>query len=558
MPDGPPEVLLNGWDADKVRHNIVNGLKWGPDGWLYGRHGIMATSSVGKPGTPEEERVKLNCGIWRYHPTRKVFEVVCHGTTNPWGSDWDEHGRMFFINTVIGHLWQAIPGAFFKRMYGEPLVPFRYGLMDQAADHYHWDTGHTWQDSRSAPSSDALGGGHAHSGLMIYQGQNWPTQYRGGAFMLNYHGRRINEDRLEPLDSGAVGRHAPDLARFEDPWFRGIDLDYGPDGSVYVLDWSDTGECHGTDNVNRDSGRIYRISWAGTNSAPQPSDSPSLVASLETNGLALASADELLQMQLQANEWFARHSRRLLQERATAGALPAHFASRILALFEQTSNGVEKLRLLFTLHDIGGDSRDWLLSQLGAQDEFLRGWAVRFLAETSAQDRGVQAAFARLAKAEPSPIVRLELASALQRLALADREGVAAALLDHAEDQKDRYLPLMLWYGVEPVTAKFPTDAIRLAAGSKIPIVRQYISRRLGDMMAKRPEAVNDLLRDASLWPAAQQIDVLRGLAEALGKTGHATMPSQWMALRERTAASRNDELVELTRSLGAIFGDPW
>lgn len=48
-PDGPPVVVLDGWDGNAVRHNIVNGLKWGPDGWLYGRHGILATSVVGIP-----------------------------------------------------------------------------------------------------------------------------------------------------------------------------------------------------------------------------------------------------------------------------------------------------------------------------------------------------------------------------------------------------------------------------------------------------------------------------------------------------------------------------
>ena len=64
-PDGPPEVLLDGWDAGPVRHNIVNGRKWGPDGWLYGRQGILATSKVGRPGTPAKERIPINCGIWR-------------------------------------------------------------------------------------------------------------------------------------------------------------------------------------------------------------------------------------------------------------------------------------------------------------------------------------------------------------------------------------------------------------------------------------------------------------------------------------------------------------
>ena len=100
IPDGPPVVVLDGWDGESIRHNIVNGLRWGPDGWLYGRHGITTTSLVGTPGTQPEQRVRMDCGIWRYHPTQKKFEVVCRGTTNPWGMDWDDHGQMFFINRL--------------------------------------------------------------------------------------------------------------------------------------------------------------------------------------------------------------------------------------------------------------------------------------------------------------------------------------------------------------------------------------------------------------------------------------------------------------------------
>src|SRR5882762_6387563 len=264
--DRPPEILLDGWNADAVRHNIVNGLKWGPDGWLYGRHGIMATSAVGKPGTPEAARTRLNGGIWRYHPTRKTFEVFCHGTTNPWGHDWDQYGELFFINTVIGHLWHGIPGAYYKRMYGEHLAPYRYGVMEQTADHFHWDSGKSWQDSREAGAgADVRGGGHAHSGLMIYLGAHWPAEYQGQVFALNFHGRRVNEDLLQGHGSGYVARHGPDFMKFQDPWFRGVDLDYGADGQVSVLDWSDTGECHenDADGVHRETGRIYKVSYSG-------------------------------------------------------------------------------------------------------------------------------------------------------------------------------------------------------------------------------------------------------------------------------------------------------
>ena len=178
VPDGKPQVLLNGWDGGRVRHNIVNGLRWGPDGWLYGRHGIQATSLVGTPETAPEHRTQLECGIWRYHPSRRVFEMVARGTTNPWGMDWDEHGQLFFINTVIGHLWHVVPGAYYQRMYGDHFDPHVYQLLPQNADHYHWNIAdERWSETKKigvTSKTDEAGGGHAHQGMMIYAGDNWP------------------------------------------------------------------------------------------------------------------------------------------------------------------------------------------------------------------------------------------------------------------------------------------------------------------------------------------------------------------------------------------------
>lgn len=76
IPDTEPEVVLEGFDFNRARHNVANGLRWGPVGWLYGRQGILAPSLVGKPGAPKEERTRINVGIWRYHPPRGIFEVV--------------------------------------------------------------------------------------------------------------------------------------------------------------------------------------------------------------------------------------------------------------------------------------------------------------------------------------------------------------------------------------------------------------------------------------------------------------------------------------------------
>src|SRR5205814_4134800 len=141
-------------------------------------------------------------------------------------------------NTIIGHLWHVIPGAHFKRMYGEDLNPRVYELIDQHADHYHWERSAGWKDSRGTEGkANDLGGGHAHVGLMIYQGDNWPERYRNTPFTVNMHGLRVNNDFLVRSGSGYVGRHTNDFLFFNDPWFRGVELLGGPDGGVYIADW---------------------------------------------------------------------------------------------------------------------------------------------------------------------------------------------------------------------------------------------------------------------------------------------------------------------------------
>ncbi len=112
VPDGPAEVILDGFDVPAENyHNVANGLRWGPDGWLYGRCGASAPGEIGVPGTAKNLRVPLRGGLWRFDPKAKVFEALNSGTTNPWGHDWNEFGEPFFINTVNGHLWHAITGA---------------------------------------------------------------------------------------------------------------------------------------------------------------------------------------------------------------------------------------------------------------------------------------------------------------------------------------------------------------------------------------------------------------------------------------------------------------
>ncbi len=548
-PDGEAEVLLDGWNDDAVRHNIVNGLRWGPDGWLYGRHGILATSQVGRPGAPAAERTPINCGIWRYHPTRRVFEAVAHGTTNPWGFDFDDNGQMFFINTVIGHLWHIVPGAHYKRMYGVDLNPHTYNLIDQCADHFHWDTKEAWSDIRklgvTATTSEA-GGGHAHSGLMIYLGGNWPEEYRGGVFTINLHGMRLNHDVLQRKGSGYVATHDKDFCQTTDRWFRGIDLIYGADGGVYLADWSDVGECHENDGVHRTSGRIYKFVYG----------KPKFDASLD---LAKKSNAELIDLQTEKNDWFVRQARRILQDRAAAGADMGEALTELRSRYESEKNVARKLRLLWCANVIGGAERGWLKAIAAkGENEHLVAWSLRLLADadvTGDESAALASVLAPTAAQNKSALVRLFAASACERLAHEHRWEVAERLAAHAEDAGDAMLPLMIWYAVEPAVAQFPEQAVKLVEHSQIPLVRQYVVRRLTENIETRPEAVNRIVELALSHDSAFRRDVLLGMSEALEGWRKAEAPPAWADLASAVKNSPED-VQRLVREISVVFGD--
>lgn len=448
-PDGEPEVLLDGFNVKTIGHNIVNGLRWGPDGWLYGRHGITDTSAVGAPGTPLEKRVKINCGIWRYHPTRKVFEAVAHGGTNSWGHDWNAEGELFMINTVIGHLWHVIPGAYYRRMFGTHLNPHVYEIIEQTADHFHWDTGaEKWSDIRQlgiTGKTDTLGGGHAHVGMLIYQGGLWPEKYHGAVLTCNLHGNRINMDTLHREGCGYVGKHAPDFMKAKDKWFRGIDLLTGPDGNVFVADWSDSGECHDNDGVHRSSGRIYKIVYG----EPQPARQFDLA---RMGGVALGEEE----IWHKNNNWW-------------------------------------KHRIAVVRQAVQNDREAYGVEDAQSQDG----------------------------------LVRLHLASALQRLPLDARWPIATALAKHAEDANDRQQPLMIWYGIEPAVAAEPMKGVKLIREAKIPTVRRLVARRIAEMIEDKPEAV-DALVALMTERADVRGDVLAGMAAGLDGFSSAKKPKGW------------------------------
>ena len=552
IPDGPPVVLLDGWNGETIRHNIVNGLRWGPNGWLYGRHGITGTSLVGTPGTQPEQRIRMDCGVWRFHPTQKKFEVVCRGTTNPWGMDWDDHGQMFFINTVIGHLWHVVPGAYMQRMYGEHFDPDLYELIGQTADHFHWDTTEAWSDIKKlgvTPTTDQAGGGHAHCGMMIYLGNQWPSKYRNQLFTANLHGRRINVDRLERAGATYTGRHEPDILSAGDPWFRCIELCYGADGGVYLADWSDIGECHDNDGVHRGSGRIYKISYDGKGRGG------GAAAGQDLGKLDNAA---LVQLQLNPNDWFVRHARRLLHERSLSATDFSDVHSQLFQMFEHQADDVTRqLRALWCLHVTGGLEESWLIDQLSHKSEHVRTWAIQLLVDHGDVPPHVRQAFEQQAKTETSGLVLTFLASSLRRMALEDRWALATTLAQHSEFAEDRVFPLMVWYGIEPAVVEQPGSAVELIAEARIPKVREFVARRVTSEIDRQPLAVDALVK-LLVSPGAEDAreDILTGMSVALKGWRQARQPTSWAAVAKTLSTDGDEALRGAVRELSLVFGD--
>jgi len=466
VPDSEPQVVLDGWDL-KAKHNVFNGLTWGPDGWLYGCNGILSNSQVGPPGTPSEARVPFNCGVWRLHPQRRTFEPVAWGTTNPWGLDFDDYGQMFITNCVIKHLFHVIPGGHYRRMFGQDLNPRTYELMSSCADHIHWGGG-KWQSSRGGQGiHDKPGGGHAHSGAMIYLGDNWPPFMRNRLFTCNLHGNRVNCDTLKPTGSGYTASHADDFLIANDSWFRGLELKYGPDGAVFVTDWSDTGECHDYDHCDRKHGRIYKVSYGR----------PAAVK-VDLNQLTNL---ELVPLQLRRNEWFVRHSRRILAERAGRGDVGSPVHTALWDILKKHPETPRRLRALWALWVTAGIDQQQLVELLKDRDQHVRSWSIRLLCDTANKDPRALMKFAQIARSDESPLVRVTLASVLQRIPLNDRWPIVESLVSHADDADDANIPLMIWYGLEPLVTADRSRALQLAVKTKIPLLRRLIARRVAD-----------------------------------------------------------------------------
>ncbi len=158
-----------------------------------------------------------------------------------------------------------------------------------------------------------------------------------------------------------------------------------------------------------------------------------------------------------------------------SGIAPA--AARALRqMLDEDTTAPRLLCAMWATHAAGVLGTKDLVALLDHKEESVRGWAVRLLLEDRKASPAVLAKLVERGRQDRSPLVRLALAAALQRLPLDQRWGLAEALLAHPEDAADANLPLMIWYGIEPLPPTDPMRATALLAKAKIPLVRQNIA----------------------------------------------------------------------------------
>ncbi len=553
LPDSEPKVLLDGWGYQDT-HETLNSFRWGPDGWLYGCHGVFTHSNVGKPGTADEDRAPINAGIWRYHPTEHEFEVFAWGISNPWGLDFDANGDWYSTACVIPHYYQVIQGGRYFRQAGQHFNPYVYDDIKTIADHLHYGDG-TFNSMRAdgkvdralqrekAADTSAVGGGHAHAGLVIYQADAFPEAYRGDSFFHNLHGHRIVRETFERDGSGVVARHGPDFALANDHSFIGVALMQGPDGALYASDWHDPQTCHHRDPDiwDRSDGRIFRIRYGNQKA--------------DTIDLAVESTTKLVARLHSSNAFLARQAQRLLQERAVAGDLDKGDVSRSLKeiLLSNAEAGI-RLRAFWTLYACGLLDEELSYQLLADRSEYVRGWAVYFQSQAGeALPTRVLARWEDMARSDASSVVRRYIASAIQRVPQDQRWSLIEALSSRLADINDQNIPLLVWYALEPLVAKFPGRAVAIAGNSQWPKLDGFAQRRAAEFEDGRDALLSYVAASSS---AREFLSRGEGYLTALGERTGLERPDSMEAFLNTSNRFNQNNVSVMTLRIRARLGD--
>jgi putative membrane-bound dehydrogenase-like protein len=546
---GKFEILAKGFGSQDT-HETLNTFQWGPDGWLYGLHGVFTQSDV---KTADGGEVKMNAAVWRLHPRTKKFEIFSEGTSNPWGMDWrNTDGQFILACCVIPHLYHMVPGGIYQRQGGASYNPYHYGYLKEISDHtFHRESG--W----------------AHAGLISLDVPHMPERFRNSVIFGSIHGCSLKQNVLKPNGSSYVASRGDDFLVSGDKNFRPINLKWGPLGDIYLIDWHDQNPCHQTkpDDWDYDRGRVYRIQLKGT--TPKKAED-----------LGKKSVAELIAAIGSPDPYTYRTATRLLSERPSpTPPLPRDVVTETEKLpLIRVTWAAAALGLNEHQHkEKGGDAEPDFLKK----EPIIAGWGIRLLTQANRVADDMVDEMARSAKVEAHPGFRRELASAAIRLsAKHDVTPLVRALMSRKEDASDPLIPHLTWLAYEkalmktsakaggtdangkPVEGTSPLDA-ELAWLAENAAGNAFVTDQIVPKVVRRLVAANDAKQlevavkfVASLKDAAARKRALEGLATAV-QGQQLKPPTGWAELRQATTRDRDPATADLVSRIAVSFRDP-
>ncbi len=533
------------------RHELLNGFTWGPDGRMYMTHGVFTVTRAVNPDQPGEP-VVLTAGVARYRPESRKMEIYAEGTSNPWGVDFDAQGNAFVSACVIDHLFHLAPGGLYSRQAGQPPHPYGYGLLPSIVDHRHHMA--------------------AYAGICVYQGDQYPAEYRGMALQGNIHDNSIHQDRLTPAGSTFKAGFVQDFVRANDGWFMPVSAQVGPDGAVWIMDWYDRYPCYQNANadpagVDRERGRIWRAVYVG--------DQPGKPLAPRPAGLdyGKASTSELVSALKHPNVWQRRMAQRVLGGRKDVAASKAAMVSMV-----KSGPGEDaRLAALWSLFSTGLIDDTILDAAAEADLASVRAWAARLTGEIN-QATSASVDRLKLLAGDDDVRVQVAVATALRQFTSGaltvntpprhpldetaeSLAGILEALMAKARDTDDRDLPFLLWMAVEPLAMYQPELAMGWFAEKGpqfMPLSGQLLNKVMRRFCDARDAGIlEQAVRMVGMLPADSELllPVLEGLIE--GQRGKAQLPSKdSQALVSKLISHANTEVAGKARQLGSLWGD--
>lgn len=232
------EIVMAGFD-DHDTHHAISAFCADPSGAILMGEGTFLHSNVETAYGPIRSS---NGGFFRYDPSRKHLERTARlSLPNPWGTAFDEWGQCFFADTSDPNMRWMLPGTM-KVGYGE-FAPMPRDLLERNA--------------RVRPTS----------GLEFVSSRHFPDEVQGDVLINNTIGfQGTKQHRMLEETTGFKTTFRHDLLVSNDRNFRPVDMEFAPDGSLFIVDWHNAliGHMqHNARDVNRDHGhgRVYRITY---------------------------------------------------------------------------------------------------------------------------------------------------------------------------------------------------------------------------------------------------------------------------------------------------------